>query len=59
MISDLIWKRKLDAYQIMETGIHGVKKPTVPKEFNKMLYNNIEGTEGIKHQTPLGAGMLI
>ena len=37
----MVGKYKIDAYQIMETGIYGKKKPVIPTTFNKVLYNNI------------------
>ena len=45
--------------QVMETGIYGNKKPPIPKELDKVLYNNVQEKTQATHRTPLGAGMLL
>ena len=55
----MIQSNNLDIYAAMESGIYNLKKPHIPQGFNKALYNNVITEEEFKHQTPLGAGMIV
>ena len=49
MINDIAIQENLSMMTILESGVHGKKKPHIPQKYDKQQYNNIKEEERNKH----------